>query len=512
MIALFPIFVIGCVSAQGFDRSLFVGATEMTDLSPLALDVVDSDTLSTASILPSSSTSNAPTDISKQPLRSAVDAWNLASNAAKARAAQDAGWQPVSPNPWPTETASPSNAPLSRLNFALAPSIAQPSAEPSRGVPQWLPPGGTYHPEIDTWERTQGAGRQQSLLPSQLSFPYGLPQSTPSSAASDILPNAPTSPAAASTAPGASFADRLGPTTPVQTAGGTSAAAGATAQAPHTSAARSAGAMPSPIDPASLPPGSLSKADYENVAERNRYLASKYDPNSLYDWFINSFTGAMNDPANVRTTSEQAEHEALSQKIIDTVFRQPTAAEARLNMMAASPIGTTLSVFTGAVGGSQQAQDGFLIAGSMVDSFGFGRGLRTGGSPSVAATMRRPAGAPQAPVTTTPNTHVGTVVTEEGLATVTSHLAQFEDYGPNEAMLGRLAGQVGSRVQGADANFYTHELLEAEYMASGMSYDAAHVAALQQAGVSPFSLYHPEVIQQFSIYFNNDWRAFWGIR
>jgi hypothetical protein len=269
------------------------------------------------------------------------------------------------------------------------------------------------------------------------------------------------------------------------------------------------------MDPASLPPGSLSKADYEKVAERNRYLASKYDPNSLYDRFIDSFTGAMNDPANVRTASEQAEHEALSQKIIDTVFRRPTAAEARLNMMAASPMGTTLSVFTGAVGGSQQAQDGFLIAGSMVDNvgLGLGRGLRTGGSSSVTAAMRRPARGPQAPATPTPNTHVvGAVVTEEGLATVTSHLAQFEEYAPNEAMLGRLAGQVGSRVQGADANFYTHELLEAEYMVSGMSYDAAHAAALQQAGVSPFSLYHPEVIQQFSPYFNDDWRAFWGIR
>jgi hypothetical protein len=65
----------------------------------------------------------------------------------------------------------------------------------------------------------------------------------------------------------------------------------------------------------------------------------------------------MNDPANVRTPSEQTEHEALSQKIINTVFPQPTLAEARLNLMAASPIGATPSVFTGAVGGSQQAQD-----------------------------------------------------------------------------------------------------------------------------------------------------------
>jgi hypothetical protein len=282
------------------------GATEMSDLSALALDAVDSGTLSTASILPNSTSSNAPGDVSKQLPWSAVGAWNLAVNASKAKAPQDAGWHPVSPNPWPAETASPSNAQLSGLKLCLGG-----IAEPSTRVPQWLPPGGTYHPETDTWERTQGAERQRSLLASQPhSFPYGLPPSTPSSATSGILPNAPTSPAAPGTAPGASFADRFGPTTPVQTTGGTSAA-GATAQAPHFSSARSAGATPSPIDPASLPPGSLSKADYEKVAERNQYLASKYDPNSLYDRFINSFTGAMNDPANLRTASEQAEHEAL---------------------------------------------------------------------------------------------------------------------------------------------------------------------------------------------------------
>jgi len=49
-------------------------------------------------------------------------------------------------------------------------------------------------------------------------------------------------------------------------------------------------------------------------------------------------------------------------------------------------------------------------------------------------------------------------------------------------------------------------------MAQGLSYDAAHASALEQAGVSPFSLYHPEVIQQFPQYFNNAWRAFWGLQ
>jgi len=106
----------------------------------------------------------------------------------------------------------------------------------------------------------------------------------------------------------------------------------------------------------------------------------------------------------------------------------------------------------------------------------------------------------------------GTVkVTREGLEKITSHLAQFGDHPPNQAMIDRLSSQIGSHVTGADANFYNHELIEAQHMASGLSYDAAHSAALEQAGVSPFSLYHPEVIQQFPEYFNNAWLAHWGI-
>jgi len=71
----------------------------------------------------------------------------------------------------------------------------------------------------------------------------------------------------------------------------------------------------------------------------------------------------------------------------------------------------------------------------------------------------------------------GVRVTHEGLATVTEHLAQFGGHGPNTAMLSRLEAAQGAMVTGADANFYTHELLEAGHMASGMSYDAAHAAA-----------------------------------
>ncbi len=115
-----------------------------------------------------------------------------------------------------------------------------------------------------------------------------------------------------------------------------------------------------------------------------------------------------------------------------------------------------------------------------------------------------------APASTTA-AEAGVTVTQDGLAAVANHLAQLGEHAPNTAMLDRLAGQVGSAVTGADANFYTHELLEAGHMASGMGYEAAHAAALEEAGVSPFSLYHPEVIQQFPAEFNTAWRAFWGL-
>jgi hypothetical protein len=46
-----------------------------------------------------------------------------------------------------------------------------------------------------------------------------------------------------------------------------------------------------------------------------------------------------------------------------------------------------------------------------------------------------------------------------------------------------------------------------EYLTS-----SAHAAALNQAGVSPFSVYHPGVIQQYPDHFNDNWRAYWEIR
>jgi hypothetical protein len=45
-----------------------------------------------------------------------------------------------------------------------------------------------------------------------------------------------------------------------------------------------------------------------------------------------------------------------------------------------------------------------------------------------------------------------------------------------------------------------------------MSQLEAHPAAFEQLGMSPFSVYHPDVIQQFPEFFNQSWRDFWGLK
>jgi RHS repeat-associated protein len=104
-------------------------------------------------------------------------------------------------------------------------------------------------------------------------------------------------------------------------------------------------------------------------------------------------------------------------------------------------------------------------------------------------------------------------LTQEGLNTVANHLAQFDEFAPNTQMMQNLqnAFSAGENVTGANANFYLHETTEAGFMQSGLSYDAAHAAALQQYGMSPFSLYTPEVIQANPTLFNNAWRTAAGL-
>ena len=70
----------------------------------------------------------------------------------------------------------------------------------------------------------------------------------------------------------------------------------------------------------------------------------------------------------------------------------------------------------------------------------------------------------------------------------------------------------GRAISGVDTNFYLHELSEATMMNRGLSYREAHQFALAKYGLSPFSVYHPDVIRAFPEYFNEAWFRFWGMR
>jgi RHS repeat-associated protein len=110
-------------------------------------------------------------------------------------------------------------------------------------------------------------------------------------------------------------------------------------------------------------------------------------------------------------------------------------------------------------------------------------------------------------------------VSQKGLNRVKNHLSNpfFEEAPENQAVIGRLESAManGRRVSGADASFYMHEVHEATLMRAagytGDAYAAAHQAALDRYGVSQFSVYHPDVIQQFSSRFGGAWRAFWRL-
>jgi RHS repeat-associated protein len=104
-------------------------------------------------------------------------------------------------------------------------------------------------------------------------------------------------------------------------------------------------------------------------------------------------------------------------------------------------------------------------------------------------------------------------VSEKGISLIEEHLAQFGVVKANTAMIGRLraALSAGETIGGADASFYMHEVSEATMMGRGIPYEAAHAGALGKYGVSPYSVYHPEVIQSNAGSFNSGWRAFWGL-
>lgn len=56
-----------------------------------------------------------------------------------------------------------------------------------------------------------------------------------------------------------------------------------------------------------------------------------------------------------------------------------------------------------------------------------------------------------------------------------------------------------------------HEVSESTMMKKGIDYDTAHAKALQKYNVSPFSVYHADVIKSMPENFGMAWRKFWGL-
>lgn len=105
------------------------------------------------------------------------------------------------------------------------------------------------------------------------------------------------------------------------------------------------------------------------------------------------------------------------------------------------------------------------------------------------------------------------VVEREKLEVVRKHISIFDQFFPSNEMIDRLqqALDSGNTISGADASFYFHELKEAELMEKGYDWYTAHPKAIEYYAVSPFSLYHPDVIQAYPEDFNRNWRKAWGI-
>ena len=105
-------------------------------------------------------------------------------------------------------------------------------------------------------------------------------------------------------------------------------------------------------------------------------------------------------------------------------------------------------------------------------------------------------------------------VSQKGIDIIEQHLSgKFSDV-TNDAMITRLKTSLanGETITKGDASFYMHEIAEATMMNKGMSYDKAHMLALEKYDVSPFSVYSPEVIKQYPEMFGTGFKKFWNIQ
>ena len=104
-------------------------------------------------------------------------------------------------------------------------------------------------------------------------------------------------------------------------------------------------------------------------------------------------------------------------------------------------------------------------------------------------------------------------VTERNLNIIKKHLSGDLSAEFNDAMINRLdaAYKNNIKINGADLDFYKHELYESKMMRKGFSYNDAHTAAKEYYNAEEYNLYHPEVIKNNPQFFNNTWFEFWNI-
>jgi hypothetical protein len=105
----------------------------------------------------------------------------------------------------------------------------------------------------------------------------------------------------------------------------------------------------------------------------------------------------------------------------------------------------------------------------------------------------------------------GVLVTEEGLRTIEDYLATLDPSDANEMMINRLRESMGTTVQGADKNFYEHELAESGLVENGSRTRRRTTRLCNRMEFQALALYHPDVISAVPYEFNLGWRAFWGL-
>ena len=104
----------------------------------------------------------------------------------------------------------------------------------------------------------------------------------------------------------------------------------------------------------------------------------------------------------------------------------------------------------------------------------------------------------------------------DGLNEVRNHLTNDVDgldFEPNKAMMNKIEEMLANNQEltGAYKDFYEHELTESMLMKQGYDYNIAHNMALEIHNVQPQALYSPEIVQEYSKWFNKSDFEYWGI-